>query len=87
MRKHFKFIRSNEKDVNGKTIYSGQIVSVYGRINPKEIVEVLFEPSFGFRIQGNNFADAYDVTVIKDITLLQKITGSIRYIVFNLFGR
>jgi plastocyanin domain-containing protein len=81
-----KYIRSKQKDVNGKTIYSGQLVSVHGRFNPREIVEVDFGVDFGFRIQGNNFADAYDIKIEKDITLLNKLCGSVRFLFYNLTG-
>lgn len=84
--KHFKYIRSDKVDTTGKRIFSGQLVSVHGRINQRELVEVLYEPDFGFRIQGNNFADAYDIKIEKDITRWQKLTGTIRFMMFNLFG-
>lgn len=85
-RKYFKYIRSGEKDITGKTIYSGQIVSVHGRINQRQKVRVLFEPSFGFRIQGNNFADAYDIKIETDISLINKISGAIKFAIFNITG-
>lgn len=84
--KRFKYIRSNQKDIKGKTIYSGQKVNVNGRINPRQLQEVYFEPNFGFRVQGNNFADAYDIQIVSDINILQKIYGALRFAFFNLTG-
>lgn len=83
---NIKYVRSNQKDVKGKTIYSGQLVNVHGRINPRETQEVLYEPNFGFKVQGNNFADAYDIHIVKDINLFQKIHGSLVLFVFNITG-
>lgn len=83
---NIKYVRSNKMDVNGKTIYSGQKVGVHGRINKRDVVEVLFEPNYGFRIQGNNFADAYDIQVIEDINIFQKFAGALVLFVFNLTG-
>lgn len=83
---NFKYIRSNTKDSNGKIIYSGQKVNCHGRINQRELVEVFYEPNFGFRVQGNNFADAYGIEIVKDINLFQKIKGSILFFIYNLTG-
>lgn len=85
-RNYFKYIRSTEKDITGKAIYSGQMVSVHGRINKRQTVEVRFEPNHGFRIQGNNLVDAYDIEVEKDISHINKITGAIKFSLFTIFG-
>lgn len=84
--KRFKYIRSTKKDIAGKTIFSGQKVLAHGRINKEELVDVYFEPDFGFRIQGNNFADVYDILIVKDISILNKINGSLRFALFNMVG-
>lgn len=83
---NIKYVRSDKKDIKGKTIYSGQRVNVHGRINQRETVEVLYEPNFGFRIQGNNFADAYDIQIVKDINIIQKVSGAIVLFIFNVTG-
>lgn len=83
---NFKYIRSTQKDIKGNTIFSGQKVAVHGRMNKRDIVEVYFEPDYGFRIQGNNFADAYDIIIINDITLLNKIQGAFRFCWFIITG-
>ncbi len=84
---NFKYIRSAQKDTTGKTIFSGQKVSVHGRINKRETVEVLFHPDYGFRIQGNNFADAYDIKIEKDISFINKLCGAFRFFFFVCAGK
>ena len=84
--KNIKYIRSGQKDISGKIIYSGQKVYVHGRINPRELVEVYFEPDYGFRIQGNNFADAYDIKIEKDIKWYHKIMGIFSFIRYTIHG-
>ena len=81
--KNFKYIRSTQKDINGKTIFSGQIVSTSRAIGTK----VFYEPDFGFRILGDNFADTYDIKIEKDITIIQKVIGTIKFAIFNLTGK
>jgi hypothetical protein len=83
---NFKYIRSTQKDITGKTIYSGQHVSVHGRINKRDIVEVYFEPDYGFRIQGNNFADTYNIKIERDITLINKLKGIVMFALFSITG-
>ena len=83
--KNFKYIKSGHEDIEGNEIFSGQIVSVHGRINMRDQVEVYFYPDYGFRIQGNNFADAYYIKIEKDITMLQKIIGAIVFMWWSMF--
>ena len=84
--RNFKGIRSGKKDIKGKEIFSGQVVSVHGRINNREIVEVFFEPAFGFRIQGNNFADVYYIKIESDISIFSKICGMFKFSFYSIFG-
>jgi hypothetical protein len=83
---NFKGIRANEKTQKGETIYSGQIVKVHGRINAVENQEVYFEPNHGFKVQGNNFADAYMIEVVKDISWMDKLLGTISFALYSIFG-
>jgi hypothetical protein len=81
---NFKGIKSNCKSECGKVIRSGQKVKVHGRINKLEVCEVFFEPNHGFKIQGNNLADAYVIEVVKDTSLIDIFLGNIRFLFFSI---
>lgn len=81
---NWKGIKSNCKSDCGKTIRSGQMVKVHGRINKLEVCEVLFEPNHGFSIQGNNLADAYVIQVVKQTNIIDFVLGNIRFFIFSI---
>jgi hypothetical protein len=81
---NFKGIKSTFKSSDGKTIYSGQIVKSHGVIRKLSQSEVLFKPDFGFKIEGNNLADAYVTEIVKNITFFTKILGSIKLLIYNI---
>lgn len=81
---NFKGIKSNCKSDCGKTIRSGQKVKVHGRISGLEVCEVFFEPNHGFKIQGNNLADAYVVGVVEDVGFIDGVFGCLRFFFFSI---
>lgn len=83
---NFKGIRSNAKADDGTVIRSGQRVLYHGRIDGPQVVEVMFEPNYGFKINGNNLADAYVTEVISQPNALVALWGILRHTWFNLFG-
>jgi len=82
---NFKGIKSTQFAEDGQRIVSGQKVMCYGRINPLELVEVTFCTDHGFRIQGNNLADAYITKVINQPSLYERIKGNIKLLYHNLW--
>lgn len=82
-----EYIRSGKRDKNGKAIYSGQIVKCNGLFRPTYETKVSFNPTYGFRFGGNNYADAQNIEIIKDITKWQKFIGGIKLLVFNISSR
>ena len=83
---NFKGIKSTSFANDGTRLVSGQKVICCGRINQNQLVEVFFEPSYGFMIQGNNLSDAYVSLVVEDVPLWAKIKGNFRLLAYNLFN-
>lgn len=69
--------------VNGRLIVSGQIVLCHGRINSVDPCEVFFHPDFGFKIQGNNLADAYVTGIIVEVGFWASLFGNIKLLLYN----
>jgi hypothetical protein len=84
---NFKGIKSTVKSECGRTIVSGQKVICHGRINPPEVCEVFFEPNHGFRIQGNNLADAYVTKIVSNPTLIERAKGVALFAAYCLFNQ
>lgn len=81
---NFKGIKSNYKDKFGNVIRSGQKVRVHGRINQLETCEVFFEPNHGFKVQGNNLADAIIVEVVENVPWYVSLIGNLKFLFFSL---
>lgn len=80
----FKGIKSNVKAEDGKIIRSGQKVKMHGRFSSARIEEVIFEPNHGFKISGENLADAYVLEVVKQVSIWDRIIGNIKFFFFSL---
>ena len=71
--------------MEGEPIISGQTVIARSRLSPPTEHKVEFRPDFGFKIGGNNLADAEVMEILKQPSTVDRIFGPLGFALYNIF--
>lgn len=84
--KQFKYIRSNEKDVKGKALYSGQDILLTDANGKTKKSKITFTIEDGFSMLIGDF-QVLSIERLNGTNIFKRIYGAIRFGLFNITGK